>query len=90
MPQLSRRFLTALKLGALPAYRVAQLADPPIHPATLSKLVSGAERLKPLDPRIVAVGRVLGLSAEECFAQEEDAPATSSSPRISATANDMR
>ena len=67
MPQLSQRFLVALKLGAMPAYRVAQLSEPPVHPAVLSKLVTGAERLKANDPRIVAVGRQLGLSPEECF-----------------------
>ena len=63
--ELSKRFLVALKLGKRPAYAVAQRAG--LHPATLSKLISGAERLRPDDPRIVAVGRELGLTPAECF-----------------------
>ena len=70
MEKLSREFLVRLKLGSQPAYAVAQAAD--VHPATLSKLISGAERLRPGDPRIVAVGKVLGLTADECFEREGD------------------
>jgi hypothetical protein len=62
---LSRRFVERLKLGSRPAYRVAQ--DAGLHPATLSKLLSGAERIRPNDARVIAVGRILGLTAEECF-----------------------
>jgi hypothetical protein len=65
MQKLSRAFKVALKLSDEPAYAVAQRAR--IHPATLSKLISGAERLRQDDPRIVAVGRELGLTAAECF-----------------------
>lgn len=62
---LSRRFIESVKLSPTPAYRIAFKAG--IHPATLSKLLSGAERVKPNDPRVVAVGAVIGLAAHECF-----------------------
>ena len=63
---LSRTFKTTLALADEPAYRIAWRAG--LHPTTLSKLLHGAERLKPGDRRIVAVGRELGLAPEECFA----------------------
>lgn len=65
---LSRRFIEALKLHSEPAYRLAWRAG--IHPATLSKLIHGAERVRPRDNRIVAVGRELGLAPEDCFEQD--------------------
>lgn len=66
--QLSQRFIYAVKLGPYRAYHLAHQAG--LHPATLSKLITGAERVKPGDPRVIAVGRVLGLGPEECFEQE--------------------
>lgn len=62
---VSMKFKAALKLGREPMYRVAQRAG--INPNILSKLMSGIECPKPNDPRIVAVGRLLGLSPEECL-----------------------
>lgn len=62
---LSKKFIAAVKLGPKRAYEVAQEAG--IHPSTLSKLMCGIERAKSDDPRIIATGKVLGLSAEECF-----------------------
>ena len=62
---LSRRFIEAVKLHHEPAYRLAIRAG--LHPATLSKLLHGAERLGPNDPRIIAIGSELGLTAKECF-----------------------
>lgn len=63
--RLSRHFIESIKLSPTPAYRIAQ--DAGLHPATLSKLLSGAERVKANDPRVIAVARVLGLKPEECF-----------------------
>ena len=65
MQRISQQFLIRLKLGGIRQYKAAQKAK--VDPSTLSKLVSGAETLKPQDPRILAVGAVLGLKAEECF-----------------------
>ena len=63
--RVSRKFIEALKLGSLPAYRTALSAG--LHPATLSKLIHGCEKIRPNDRRILAVGEVLGLKPEECF-----------------------
>ena len=64
-PALSRRFIEAVKLHPGPHYRLALSVD--LHPNTLSKLMNGHLRASPNDPRVVAIGRLLGLSAEECF-----------------------
>jgi len=61
----SRRFIQALKLHPEPAYRIAWRAG--VHHNTLSKLVSGYLRTRADDPRIIAVGRELGLAPEDCF-----------------------
>ncbi len=66
---VSQRFIQAVKLSNRRAYKIAQEAG--IHPTTLSRLLNGAERVRPNDPRILAVASVLGLNAEDCFAVGE-------------------
>lgn len=66
-PQVSRQLLIELKMNDLPQYRIAQKAG--IHPNLLSKLVNGAVPVQPNDERLVRVGKVLGLSPEEVFAE---------------------
>jgi hypothetical protein len=65
-----------LKLALLEArcngrkqYQIAQAAG--LHPQVLSGLTSDARPVHPDDPRIIAVGKVLGLAPEECFAARE-------------------
>lgn len=67
--RVSQRFITALKLSTRPAYQIAWEVG--LHPSLLSKLLHGIERIKPNDKRIVAVGEILGLEAEECFETSE-------------------
>ena len=67
---LSEKFVAAVKLGPKRAYEVAQEAG--IHPSTLSKLMCGIERAKTNDKRIIAVAKVLGITAEDCFQEEEE------------------
>lgn len=62
---VSQKFIAALKLSSLPAYKIAWSAG--ANPTVLSKLINGIERPKPNDPRIIKVGRVLGIPAEQCF-----------------------
>jgi hypothetical protein len=59
---VSRLFVERVKLSSSRAYQIAHQAG--LHPATLSKLVTGAERPRPNDHRVIAVGRVLGLSPD--------------------------
>ncbi len=63
--KVSRVFLINLKLHREPAYRLAQQAG--IDPTVLSKLINGAEPLRPNDDRILRVGKILGLSSDEVF-----------------------
>lgn len=65
MVVVSHKFKAAVKLGDRPAYRRAQEAG--INPTVLSQLMNGICRVQENDPRVIAVGRVLGLSPEECF-----------------------
>ncbi len=64
-PTISRQFLTELKLHDLPAYKIAQRAG--VNHVTLSKLICGIIPTKERDERIVAVGKILGVTASECF-----------------------
>lgn len=63
--RLSTRLVHALKLGSEPSYKVAVRAG--LHPSQLSRLIHGAERVRANDPRIIQVGRELGLQPEDCF-----------------------
>jgi hypothetical protein len=62
---LSQKLIAAIKLSDTPAYKIAWSAG--VNPTVLSKLINGIEKLKPNDPRIIAVGKVLGISGDECF-----------------------
>jgi len=62
---VGQKLIVAIKLNPSPAYKIAW--DAGVNPTTLSKLINGIERIKPNDPRIINVGRVLGVPAEDCF-----------------------
>ena len=66
---VSREFLAALKLNDRPAYRIAQEAG--VNPATLSKICTGCTPVEPGDERVTAVGALLGLTPQKCFAEPE-------------------
>jgi hypothetical protein len=67
---VSRRLREAVKLHRDPAYRIAIRAD--MHPSVLSKLIHGAEPLKPEDPRVLAVAAVVGVPPDECFEETQE------------------
>jgi hypothetical protein len=71
MARLSREFIFAVKVSRDPAYRLAQGAG--VNPNTLSKWMNGIEFVKLGDPRIVAIGAILGLPPERCFEAEPEA-----------------
>ena len=62
---VSQKFVAALKLSPMPAYKIAWAAN--VNPTMLSKLINGIEKVKPDDPRIIAVGRMLDIPPQECF-----------------------
>lgn len=62
---ISKKLRIEIKLASDREYRIAQKAG--LHPSTLSKLLNGIAEVKPDDPRVIAIGKVLGLQAAECF-----------------------
>jgi hypothetical protein len=69
--RVSNRFIAAVKLSKTRAYRLANQAE--IHPSVLSKWLNGAERVRPNDARVIAVGRAVGLTPDQCFQDSPDA-----------------
>ena len=66
---INKKLKVAIFLNSKKAYQIAHEAG--INPSTLSKLLNGIERVKPGDPRVLAVGKVLGLSPRECFQKND-------------------
>lgn len=62
---VSERFLDALRKYHDRAYRVWRSAG--VDPTTGSKLIHGAYLVHENDPRIIAVGKILGLKPLDCF-----------------------
>ncbi len=62
---VSERLWVAIKTARRPAYKIAQQAG--VHPSWLSKAINGIETVRPSDPRIIAIGRIVGVPAGECF-----------------------
>lgn len=65
---VSETLKIAVKLSPDKSYEIAHKAG--ILPCTLSKIVNEIDRIKFGDPRVIAVGRVLGIPAEECFQED--------------------
>jgi len=66
---VSQKLKAKIKLSSEPAYKIAHKAG--IDPTTLSKLICGIVKVRHGDPRVIAVGRVLGVPEEKCFSECE-------------------
>ena len=62
---LTKEFKDTLKLDKRPQYKIAWEAG--IHPVTLTQITTGYIRPKNGDPRVIRVGKIIGLKANECF-----------------------
>lgn len=62
---VSKKLRIAIYLHSKRAYEIAQECG--MSPSTLSKLLNGIEETKQEDPRILRVGKVVGVPARECF-----------------------
>lgn len=62
---ISRRLREAVKLSDLRAYEIAHRAS--MHPSTLSRILIGIEDVRPGDPRVNRIAKVLRLRPEDCF-----------------------
>ena len=65
---ISEKLRAAIKLGKEPAYKIAHKAG--INPSTLSKLICGIINVKAGDTRVIKIGKVFGIPAEDCFEEE--------------------
>jgi hypothetical protein len=67
---LSDRFSSRLKLSDVPSYKLCQEAH--VNPWWLSRTIHRAIAVAPGDPRLLEIGRLLGLRADEVFEKEGD------------------
>ena len=65
MPQVSDKFIQAVKLDKRPQYKIALAAG--VHPDTLSKIINGQIIIQDGDRRVVEVGKLLGLTPAQLF-----------------------
>lgn len=65
---ISEKLIATVKLSKLKSYQIAHAAG--IHPSTLSKIICGIDKVKTGDSRVIAIGQVMGLPAEECFEKD--------------------
>lgn len=66
---VSRKFVEAVKLDSRKQYEIAHLAG--VHPVVLSQMINGYLRPKPGDLRVIRIGKVIGVSGDECFDRNE-------------------
>jgi len=65
---ISQRLRNKAKLSNTRHYELAHEAG--LHPSTFSRILNGIEKIKEKDPRVISIGKVLGISADECFKEE--------------------
>ena len=62
---ISRTLIAAVEASSIRKYRLARIAG--CSPATLARWLHGAYEPKHGDPRVIAVGELVGVPAVECF-----------------------
>ena len=71
--RVSSRLRLALLKARCDGRRQYQIAhDAGVHPVVLSSLVNDIRPVQPNDPRVIAIGRVVGVEPEDCFSTERD------------------
>ena len=68
MARVSKQFIESVKLSPIRAYRLAQAAE--VNPSVLSQIINRIIDVRAGDYRVIAVGEILGLKAEQCFEQD--------------------
>ena len=66
---ISKKFKIAVKLAEVPAWKIAFRAG--INPNVLSKIMSGALRVREGDQRVLRVAQILNLKPGDCFETED-------------------
>lgn len=62
IPETLRR---AVRLSEMRSYQIAHEAD--VSPSTLSRIINGIDLVKPGDPRVERIAKVLGVNTEDLF-----------------------
>lgn len=62
---VSKKLKDAVRTSDMPAYVIAQEVG--MHPSMLSQIINELIRINDNDSRVIAIGRVLGVKAGECF-----------------------
>ncbi|MCX5884616.1 MAG: helix-turn-helix transcriptional regulator [Proteobacteria bacterium] len=62
---ISEKLRAAIRDSGLRHYQIAGFCG--LHFTTFSRLINGIEGGQPGDRRVIAIGRFLGVPAEECF-----------------------
>ncbi len=62
---ISKELVAAIKLSKKRNYQIAQEAG--LHPATLSKIINGIEKVNCGDRRVLRLGQVLGIPENKLF-----------------------
>jgi len=63
--RISQRLRNEAKLSDTRHYELVHEAG--LHPSTFSRILNGIEKIKEEDPRVISIGKVLGISPEDCF-----------------------
>ncbi len=63
--KLTRKLIVAIKMSQERQYRLAHRIE--VHPSVLSAWLNGITDPRAGDPRIIALGRLVGVPAGECF-----------------------
>ena len=66
---VSKELRNAVKVSDLRSYQIAHEAD--LNPSTLSRIINNIESVKPGDPRVLRIARVVGLLPEKCFVSQK-------------------
>lgn len=62
---ISRDFKIAIKMADQPAWKLASMAS--VNPNVLSKIITGAIKVKKGDSRVIRIAHLLGLPESQCF-----------------------
>ena len=62
---ISKKLRDAVKTSDLKGYLIARKAR--VNPSALSGIINNTFEVKPTDPRVKRIAKVLGLPLEECF-----------------------
>lgn len=66
---VSRELRNAIRVSDLRSYQIAHEAN--VNPSTLSRIINNIESVKPGDPRVLRIARVIGFPPEKCFISQK-------------------